>query len=189
MWSLWRRLIGLLGVLARLQLGRSEVGAHDRLGAHHAEREHECALILIEGARTRPRQPEHSTQLAIRPDGNDRRRAGTGADHGEAPVLVLPQRRLGCEEQRFADARNVGERYRGVEGKLVERCLHLGGEPDRVENGEFLLDGAGAVPTGVWGAGGEWAERYDDGARCAKRRQGLLLDQVRGILGTERVGE
>jgi hypothetical protein len=76
--------VRLLGGLARLELGRLQVRPHDRLRAHHAQRAHERALVLVEVVRVAPRESEDAAQLAVRPDGHD----GRGA-RALAPIMSL----------------------------------------------------------------------------------------------------
>ena len=74
-----------IGRLVGCLLRGAEMRAHDGLRAHHAERENERPLVLVEDAGLWPRQAEHATQLAVRPDGNDGCRGCAGADHRGAP--------------------------------------------------------------------------------------------------------
>ena len=135
------RLVRELGDLLR-QHGRlvgrllrsAEMRAHDGLRAHHAEREHERPLVLVEDAGLWPRQAKHAAQLTVRPDGNDGCRGCAGADHRGAPRGVAEQFVLRGQEEGRSLARHFGERDGRFERQLVEHRAKLGGEADGVDD-------------------------------------------------------
>jgi hypothetical protein len=130
------RSIRALGGFARFVFRRPQVGAHDGLRAHHAECEHEGALILVEVLRPRPGETENASQLSVGPDRHAGGRARAGANHRIAPVLVAPQRRLGIEEDRLSGPRHFRQRHRRLQRKVIQHRLHVLREPDGVHEAE-----------------------------------------------------